>query len=237
MKKLLLVLFGFLIGAQSFAQNPDIFDTWYLHNLIIDGQDNIPNNLNQNLRCDFYDFDPGWNAYTFYFPNENTLETFEVTYDPVNPELSMVDIVGLTEGICYSQECYDFFGLYSPFYFDYQNTVMTYQIIINTDGTKTLVITNIDGDQAIYNTDVFLGSQDFLRPSYVIFPNPVSNQLFISSENLQTESIAIYNISGQRILSERNNTNAVDVSGLSKGVYFLEMITSEGRYIEKFVKK
>ena len=236
MKKLLLLLLSLLISSQSFAQDPEIFDTWYLHNLIINGQDHIPSNLTQNLECTYYDFNVNGDGYTFYFPNEHSLETFQVTYDPVNPEFVMVDLVGLTLGICSSQECYDFFAIYSPFYFDYTNTVMTYEIVINTDGTKTLIIANIDGDQAIYNTEALLSTQDFLTPEYVLYPNPVLNDLFISSENLLIERIRIYSISGKEVLNVESIEKSIDVSRLQQGIYFIEVTSAEGRSVQKFIK-
>lgn len=236
MKKLLFIFASLVISYQSFAQDPEIFDTWYLHNLIIDGQDHIPNNLSQNLECYFYDFDPNWNGFTFNFPNADTREVFQVIYDPVNPEFSMVDLGGLQLGICNDQACYDFFTIYSPFYFDYTNTVMTYQITLNTDGTKTLIITNIDGDQAIYNTEALLAIQNYLNPKFNLYPNPVSNQLFISSEGITIEKLTVYSISGIQVIETSANENFIDVSNLTEGLYFIEISSLEGKSVQKFIK-
>ncbi len=235
MKKAIIIFVSLFISSQSFAQDPEIFDTWYLHNLIIDGQDHIPNNLGQNLECYFYDFDPSWNEFIFHFPNQYSLESFQVTYDPMNPEFIMVDLGGLAMGICFDQACFDFFAIYSPFYFDYTNTVMTYQIDINTDGTKALIITNIDGDQAIYNTMV-LGTQDFSKANFKLFPNPVSSQLFITSESATIEKIKVYSISGKQVIEASANINSIDVSNLSEGLYFIEISSSEGKSVQKFIK-
>ncbi len=223
MKTVLFLAVSLFISSQSFAQDPEIFDTWYLHNLILDGQDHIPNNLSQNLECNFYDFDPNWNGFTFHFPNQNTIETFQVSYDAVNPEFSMVDLGGLQLGICNDQACFDFFAIYSPFYFDYTNTVMTYQVTMNPDGTKALIITNIDGDQAIYNTEALLGTQNYLEPKFNLYPNPVSNQLFITSEGITIEKITVYSMSGKQVIEASSNENPIDVSNLTEGLYFIDI--------------
>ena len=176
------------------------------------------------------------NEYTFLFPNENTIETFLVTYDLVNSEFSMVDWGGLQLGICNDQACFDFFALYSPFYFNYTNTVMTYQITVNTDGTKALIITNIDGDQAIYNTETLLGVQNYSEPNFNVYPNPVSNQLFITSESATIEKITVYSISGILAIEVSANADFIDVSNLSEGLYFIEISSSEGKSVQKFLK-
>ena len=236
MKKLLFIFASLVISYQSYAQDPEIFDTWYLHNLIIDGQNNIPNNLNMNLECNYSDDHPLLGGFIFYFPNQYSLEFFQIFFDQDNPEFSLIDLVGLTEGICYNQACWDFFEIYRPFYFDYTNTTMTYQITVNTDGTKALVITNIDGDQAIYNTEALLATPNYLEPKFNLYPNPVSNQLFITSEGITIEKMRVYSIGGKQVIEASVSENSIDVSNLSEGLYFIEISSSEGKSIQKFIK-
>jgi len=53
-----------------------------------------------------------------------------------------------------------------------------------------------------------------------IYPNPVSSTLhFTSTANFVT----VFDINGRLILSEKNNINAIDVSQLKKGIYFIDM--------------
>ena len=68
-----------------------------------------------------------------------------------------------------------------------------------------------------------------------IYPNPVNNILTINNANNAT-SIEIYNIQGQMV-STCNFTNKLDVSNLTKGMYFIKIISDNGySAIKKFVK-
>jgi hypothetical protein len=47
----------------------------------------------------------------------------------------------------------------------------------------------------------------------------------------------VYDISGKLMLSELQNTNQLDISYLSKGMYFIELTTEEGSMVRKFIKE
>lgn len=69
-----------------------------------------------------------------------------------------------------------------------------------------------------------------------LFPNPASQQITIESES-QIESILFYDLMGKQVLtiaSLRGNT--IDISELPKGIYFLEVYSSEGKAVKKVVK-
>lgn len=59
-----------------------------------------------------------------------------------------------------------------------------------------------------------------------VFPNPATNTLHISSLRGTKQSIEMYNILGQLVYSTANQqlttANSIDVSKLSKGVYYLK---------------
>ena len=66
-----------------------------------------------------------------------------------------------------------------------------------------------------------------------IYPNPAVNQLNVRLEN--NSEISIYNIMGQTVRKQdgRNGINAIDLSGLNAGVYFI----SAGNDTQKFIVK
>lgn len=66
-----------------------------------------------------------------------------------------------------------------------------------------------------------------------IYPNPVRDVLNVSSELNITKAELIDPI-GKVIFSE-NNSNSINVSGLSKGFYFLKLTTSNRTLIEKVI--
>lgn len=67
-----------------------------------------------------------------------------------------------------------------------------------------------------------------------VFPNPVVNELFVNGSQGE---LTIRNASGQVVLFyEYNGHSALDVSQLSGGIYFVELVTDSGRIIKKVIK-
>ena len=64
--------------------------------------------------------------------------------------------------------------------------------------------------------------QNALFSNTLIFPNPVSNTLYINSNSEEIEWINIYSLTGNLIIKEYR-TNTVDVSQIKSGVYLLEI--------------
>ncbi|MCO6500610.1 MAG: T9SS type A sorting domain-containing protein [Vicingus serpentipes] len=70
-----------------------------------------------------------------------------------------------------------------------------------------------------------------------LFPNPTSNQLTLDSE-MNIDEATIFDVSGQVIKSIVLNSNTIDVSELSDGVYFLRVTTEKGQiFNQKFIKQ
>lgn len=72
-----------------------------------------------------------------------------------------------------------------------------------------------------------------------LFPNPVNNVLnFRFSSDLGNTKGIIYTITGQKVQEFylENNNNKIDVSNLSKGVYFLRLASEKGTSSHKIIK-
>ena len=86
---------------------------------------------------------------------------------------------------------------------------------------------------------VTLGTDDInlKRNQYSIFPNPVSNILNIENPFSGKLQFQVVNQLGQIVLKRYTSSSSLDVSTLSKGLYFLN-ITSENRETQtiKFIK-
>ena len=104
-------------------------------------------------------------------------------------------------------------------YFDYN-----FPIVTNT-ATTTIAV---------------LSKQDFeFTNFFTVYPNPVSDVLNITKkEAIEVTSINIYNTLGQLVLVIPNaqNTNAVDVSSLTMGNYFIKINSDKGTSNTKFIK-
>jgi hypothetical protein len=62
-----------------------------------------------------------------------------------------------------------------------------------------------------------------------IYPNPVSNgTLYITSNSSEAKSVAVYDVLGKQVLNTKTSSNAVNVSNLTGGVYFVK-VTEDGK--------
>ena len=77
-----------------------------------------------------------------------------------------------------------------------------------------------------------LGITDLEIAEFEIYPNPFSNQITISD---RVDEIHIYDSLGKQVL-QMFQTNSVDTSSLSEGVYYIELITKAKRQVKKLVK-
>lgn len=79
-----------------------------------------------------------------------------------------------------------------------------------------------------------------MSSSFNIYPNPVGDELFITTEMNVTE-VAIYDIYGRQAMSQQVNKSTsqqvVNVADLDAGVYFVKVVTSEGDLVKRFVKE
>ena len=82
--------------------------------------------------------------------------------------------------------------------------------------------------------EYILGTNNVMNVSeFKMYPNPVSNgKLFITSSTDLEKQVTIYNTLGQQVLQTKTITEAINVSNLSKGTYFVK-ITEEGNSVTK----
>ncbi len=76
---------------------------------------------------------------------------------------------------------------------------------------------------------------------FELYPNPAYNKLFIKSKKQQIESMVVYTTDGRIVLVDRrikDKLQELDISGLSKGMYFLELkFNAKGKSeVHKFIK-
>jgi len=76
-----------------------------------------------------------------------------------------------------------------------------------------------------------------LNNKFSVSPNPVQSVLNITSFNANLQNVSITNISGQEILARQftsnNKTESIDISHLTKGIYFAKVF--DGTYF-KYIK-
>ena len=69
----------------------------------------------------------------------------------------------------------------------------------------------------------------------VIYPNPVNDKIFIKNNTNSTIKTIIYSLNGKELKSDKT-LNQIDVSELSKGIYFLKLIRENTTQIIKIAK-
>ena len=66
------------------------------------------------------------------------------------------------------------------------------------------------------------------------FPNPTHDFVAITS-NFNIDKVEIYNLIGNMVLNTTTNTNKIDVSNLSKGIYLLTVYSGAERGVKKMI--
>ena len=78
-----------------------------------------------------------------------------------------------------------------------------------------------------------------LTTSLNIYPNPVSDKLYIEAE-VEIEEVVVYDVYGRHQVTETPSCQgnlSVDVSNLNSGVYFVKVVTENGEVVKRFIKK
>ncbi len=76
-----------------------------------------------------------------------------------------------------------------------------------------------------------------------LYPNPAANQIRIRNRGASIERITILDVLGKEVYSQQSGTQSpvsetdINVSGLSEGVYFVQVQLAKGKWVGKFVKE
>lgn len=103
-----------------------------------------------------------------------------------------------------------------------------------TGGTQNFSIIISGFDQMILSND------DFLKKNIFLYPNPVNDLLNIDSNIHHFLKYEIYDVQGRIIKSElisNQNNFSINTSSLTKGLYVLNLISENGNFVEKIIKK
>ncbi len=109
-------------------------------------------------------------------------------------------------------------------------TTITYAVKFAFAGglSVTKYFDYVVGDNCTLNNHIVSNTLDFK------FINPVNEFLEISSNN-DIDKIEVYNMTGNLVLNTSLDTNRVDVSNLSKGIYLLAVYSENKRVIKKMI--
>lgn len=112
--------------------------------------------------------------------------------------------------------------------------------IINEHSILKTITNNYEGCNSVAEVSALcnpLAISDFtLNNSISIYPNPVSEAFQIFTSNgIEVEKSVIYSILGESLVTSFESS--IDVSYLSEGNYFVEIVTDKGTLIKKIMKE
>ena len=99
----------------------------------------------------------------------------------------------------------------------------------------------ISSDRTIYNytSSITLSIEkvEIADKGITVYPNPTKDFLNIKTpSNATVDKITITDLTGKKVL-EQNNSSQLNVSNLAKGMYVIEAVSGEEKFVSKFVKE
>lgn len=71
----------------------------------------------------------------------------------------------------------------------------------------------------------------------VLYPNPVTDVLYVSDANQQVEKVLIYNMSGTLVQTAQKGEQSIDLNRLTRGTYLAKVYTDKGTFNQTILKK
>lgn len=86
-------------------------------------------------------------------------------------------------------------------------------------------------------TATTLSTDGFFKNNFAVYPNPATDVIKISNvNNLDITNLTITDINGRTMKQVNTSIEAINVSDLNSGIYFLKIKTAQGEGVTKFVK-
>jgi hypothetical protein len=79
-----------------------------------------------------------------------------------------------------------------------------------------------------------MSATTFSELNQISFPNPVSDKINIST-NITLDRIEIYNLLGNLVLKTDTNTNEIDVTSLTSGIYLISIYSGKEKIVKKII--
>ncbi|MEL0454605.1 T9SS type A sorting domain-containing protein [Flavobacteriaceae bacterium SZ-1-7] len=101
-------------------------------------------------------------------------------------------------------------------------------------------VQNTDGKWSLYALGELVGPlsvSDEEKVYFKFYPNPVKDILYLDVENQKILDFKVINLRGEVVLENLQETNQIDMSSLSSGMYLFHLETEKGRVSKKFVKQ
>lgn len=232
------------LGQSVNAQTSEILlnSQWFLRESSVNG-----NTINTLV---FYAFlipdDFGDYSFIFKYGTLNCDESFKINFTDVTADSFNLSSVNEYVSCNFTDpEEIEAVELYHSFYFDLPfdlnstpKNPFTYEWVDASPFADMLRITNNQGDWLLYFR-YELSTTSFHQNSFIIYPNPVKENLTINNISNQSVTATIYDVNGKHIQRQdiKNNISTINVKTLKSGLYFVVFENEVGeRVSKKFVK-
>ncbi|MBC3846635.1 T9SS type A sorting domain-containing protein [Winogradskyella echinorum] len=121
------------------------------------------------------------------------------------------------------------YNLGTVFEFNPQNLTFTKTVDFNSQNGRLPVTTSL----VVLNRNK-LSTNNFEENKFVVYLNPVSETLHISTANMLRNTI-IYDLFGKKLYTSEQNRNQIDVSAYQAGIYVLKVETNRGDFTQKII--
>src|SRR5690606_11669438 len=89
-----------------------------------------------------------------------------------------------------------------------------------------------------YSNDSYLNTTDDNLSELKVYPNPVSEILYIEIGNHEIAKMSLYDITGKLLKTLDTSIQEIDVRNLNNGLYFLVLESASGEtVVRKFLKR
>lgn len=242
-----LMILCFVISQHSFAQDPILFEgIWELESITLNGEVFFPpsNDEVAEVTLSFLEENSGnselpetiigsvcdaFSASVIFQEADSSLPTFMFGDDYVT-----------TLGECSEDINQNFQNIYFTFY--EASLLDPFEYLIEFLGNNpALIITSSNGDTATYGNPI-LSVSDVETPSFSIYPNPSSDQLYIeTNQEMGDYMMTVFDMQGKQQLTtpkEMLGANPLDIQNWASGVYFVRLENQKGvMTIQRFIKK
>ncbi|MBK8585629.1 MAG: T9SS type A sorting domain-containing protein [Bacteroidetes bacterium] len=120
----------------------------------------------------------------------------------------------------------------------YNNELIVSGDFTSIDGVPVNHIAKWVGGSYVDSCQSTVGIDEFSFSSIKLFPNPASDKLLIEINSGILQKITVYDLTGKLVQTFSCNTSSqeLDISTLSPGLYFLDVISDQRTFRKRFVK-
>jgi hypothetical protein len=90
---------------------------------------------------------------------------------------------------------------------------------------------------SFYLDDTNTAVPEVTTSGWSVYPNPVSDMLYMNGLNDETATVIVFDVSGKMVMSKQLTSNMINVSVLANGIYILRVTTADSVHTSRFVKE